>query len=142
MTPEDNGDGWVLGQSPGPPRLMCRWLRDVQVPDEAMPVRITVGVAFEHKTDDGMPAEAEYDYLAAVEDVLINQLTRLGARVVLVVTTRGARDWVAYASTAAWLRRWAPDFASRYLTPRQHDISAGLDPEWSTYLRFATRGLD
>jgi hypothetical protein len=88
-----------------------------------------------------MPADSEYDYLAAVEDVLTNQLSRLGARLVLVVTTRGARDWVAYAGTAAWLRRWAPDFAGRYLTPRQHDISAGLDPEWSTYLRFANRGF-
>jgi hypothetical protein len=139
MTAEQASDGWILWQDAGPPRLTCRWLSTGLVPDRSMAVRITVGVAFENPSPDGLPDDTELDYLAAVEEVLQNQLSRLGARLVLVVTTRGARDWVAYAQSSKWLASWAPDFAARYLSPRQHDISAGLDPEWSTYYRFAKR---
>jgi Family of unknown function (DUF695) len=138
---EQPAGSWMLGEAAGPPRLMCRWLQTGPVPDKARPVRITVGVACEHVTDDEMPAEEEYDYLAAVEEVLTNQLARLGAQLLLVVTSRGARDWVAYADSADWLSSWAPAFADRYLNPRPNDISAVLDPNWNTYLKFASLGL-
>jgi hypothetical protein len=139
VTAEEATDVWVLAEAAGPPRTECRWPRTQ--PDPVLPVRILVGVMFECVAADGMPAgEAEHDVLQAVEQALISELPRYGARLVLVVTWHGAREWIAYASSADWLDSWAPDFAQRWLKPRAFQIDAAEDVGWSAYLTFAAAG--
>jgi hypothetical protein len=136
---EASGEGtWTLAQAAGPPRLAVRWRQCDAVPDRARPVKVTVGVMFDDVRPDGMPAgQAENDFLGLVEEALFGELAERGARLVLVVTSQGAREWVAYASSADWLTGWAPAFAQRCLAPRGHDINAVLDLEWTTYRAFS-----
>jgi hypothetical protein len=138
VTAEEATDAWVLAEAAGPPRTECRWLPTQ--PDPELPIRILVGIMFECVSADGMPVgEAEHDALRAVDQALVSELPRYGARLVLVVTWQGAREWIAYASSADWLDSWAPDFAERCLKPRVFQIDAAHDLGWSTYLSFADR---
>lgn len=116
--------------------MIARWLRDRPLPNRALPIKITVGVMYQDARPDGMPAQNEHQFLGDVEEALISDLAEHHAHLVLVVTSQGAREWVAYADSADWLNNWAPRFADTYLRPRPHDINAVLDHDWTTYRAF------
>jgi hypothetical protein len=117
---------------------VVRWRQCDLVPDRVRPVKVTIGVMFDDVRPDGMPSgQAENDFLGLVEEALVGELAERGGGLVLVVTSQGGREWVAYACSADWLTSWAPAFAQRCLALHGHDINAVLDPEWTTYRAFS-----
>lgn len=100
---------------------------------KGFPVRIGIAVPFRKPDSDGFPSNADTTALDQIEDELCDRLEKgnLGV-LVLVVTTRGMREFVVYArdegsemSLTRELRRLCPSY----------DIQSYWegDPAWSTY---------
>jgi hypothetical protein len=98
-------------------------------------IQLGVTVPLRVAGEDGLPSPAEEQRLAAVEAQL-----RAGmeagdrARLVLVVTTRGLREYVGYAEDDAWVADWAA--AVRAASP-DAQVMTQLDSSWNT-LRYFT----
>jgi hypothetical protein len=138
MTAFEEDGTWTLGVLTGPPRVICRWRSDLTVPDPGRPVKVTVRVGFKDTRQGGMPdGDAENDYLAAVEEALVQELPVHGAVLALVLTGDGSREWVAYAASQGWLAAWSPEFADRWLSGRDAEIRAAAEPDWLTYKTFS-----
>jgi hypothetical protein len=82
---------------------------------------------------------SEGELLAGVEKDLRLNLPSYGAVHVLSVTSRGNREWFAYAPSYDWMQTWAPDFASRWFQHHTCKISAAEDAGLAAYRAFSGR---
>jgi hypothetical protein len=137
VTAEDDEGVWNVSAGTGEVPVLSRWRSDVTVADPRWPVKITIGVMFNARLENGMPDLAvEGDFLEAVEQDVIVSLAKRDAELVLVVTGDGNREWIAYASSHDWLAEWAPAFDERWFGGHTCRIAAENDPTWSTYQTF------
>jgi hypothetical protein len=98
-------------------------------------VQLGVTMPLQVSGEDGLPSPAEEQRLRGVEESLRAGL-EVGerARLVLVVTTRGLREFVGYAEDDGWVAGWAADVKAS-LPDAQ--VMTQLDSSWNT-LRYFT----
>jgi Family of unknown function (DUF695) len=137
----DEGSGeWQVAVNSGPEISIIKWRSDVKFPDPGLPFRIIVGVKFRHIAENGMPdPRAETPFLADLENELLAGFEAHGSKLVLTVTGRGSREWVAYAPSQDWIEKWAPEFGNRWLKGRNSRIKVARDPKWNIYKKFSGR---
>lgn len=111
-----------------------RWdpLAAALAPVAGFDIQIAVAVPLLIAADDGLPTPAEERRLRPVEEVLRAGIERgERARLVLVLTTAGVREYVAYSDDDAWLEQWAAEVTAA--TPGAQVMSR-RDPGWTTLL--------
>lgn len=98
-------------------------------------VQLGVTVPLQVAGEDGLPSPAEERRLASIEASLRAGL-EVGerARLVLVVTTRGVREFVGYAEDDGWVAGWASEVRAKLPAAQ---VMTQLDPSWNT-LRYFT----
>ena len=139
-TPDAAGGRWRVSMDGGPPPTVVKLRSDVTCPDPERPFRITVGVMFNVLAENGMPdMSSEGALLTGVEKDLSAELPGYGAVHVLSVTSRGNREWTAYAPSHDWMQAWAPAFASRWFADHTCQIGADEDEGWTVYRAFSGR---
>jgi hypothetical protein len=103
------------------------------VPGFELQLGVTVPLAV--GGEDGLPSPAEERRLASVEESLRESLeVDERARLVLVVTTRGVREFVAYAEDDDWVAGWVEEVRAE-LPDAQ--VMTQLDASWNS-LRYFT----
>lgn len=111
-----------------------RWdpLAAALAPVAGFDMQLAVAVPLVVTTADGLPTPAEERRLAVVERAVRAGLeSDERARLVLVVTTAGVREFVAYADDDAWLGEWA---AAVTATLPGAQVMSRRDPGWTTLL--------
>lgn len=133
-------ESWALGQGEVDGRpLFARWDLDArsQAPLAGHPVKITIGVQFRAPRPDGLPSDEDFDDLDPIEEALYDELASAGdARVVLVLSGNGSREWIAYAPDHEWVGTWGRSFAERFCDGRHHLVEAEMDPDWATFFEW------
>jgi hypothetical protein len=95
-------------------------------------IQVAVAVPLVIATDDGLPTPAEERRLAAVEELIRADLERgERARLVLVLTTAGVREYVGYSDDDHWLAAWVPAVVAAVPGAQ---VMSRRDPGWTTLL--------
>ncbi len=101
-------------------------------------MKLTVKIGLAQPDPNNCPGPEDFDFLADVEEVLIDELTQHGAELVLVVTANRAREFIAYCASPEWLEAWGPSVMSRWAEGRPGTgLEAVAEPDWDTYRAFA-----
>lgn len=104
------------------------------MPDLGRPVMVRVKFGFAQTIRRGMPSAQDVTALEAIEEALVPELAGHDAELVLVVTGRKAREFIAYARGAEWLQAWGPTVLERWSTrTRPAGVEALSDPDWQTF---------
>lgn len=127
----------ATGRDDGGFPVHVRWdpVAAAVAPVPGFDVQLGVTLPMQVAGEDGLPSPAEELRLRGVEESLRAGL-ELGerARLVLVVTTRGVREWVGYAEDDGWVSGWVESV--RTALP-QAQVMTQLDEAWNT-LRYFT----
>lgn len=127
----------ATGRDDGGLPVHVRWdpVAVAVAPVPGFDVQLGVTMPLRVSGEDGLPSPAEEQRLRAVEETLRSAL-EVGerARLVLVVTTRGVREFVGYAEDDGWVARWAESVRAE-LPDAQ--VMTQLDASWNT-LRYFT----
>jgi len=95
-------------------------------------IQVAVAVPLVTATADGLPTPAQERRLAQVEArVRAGFESGERAKLVLVVTTRGVREYVGYSDDDAWLPSWVTAITTA-LPGAQ--VMSRRDPGWTTLL--------
>ena len=130
------GERWreATGQDDHELPVHVRWdpLAAALAPVAGFDIQIAVAVPLLIAGHDGLPTAAEERRLAALEEQV-----RAGieaderARLVLVVTTAGVREFVGYCDDDAWLAAWVCDVTAAIAGAQ---VMSRRDPGWTTLL--------
>lgn len=130
------GEPWreATGQAEHALPVHVRWdpLAAALAPVLGFDIQIAVAVALVVAGADGLPTPAEEHRLAEIE-----QRVRDGielderARLVLVVTTGGVREYVGYSDDDSWLEPWVADLTAGVPGAQ---VMSRRDPGWTTLL--------
>lgn len=132
----DAGDDWreAVGQDANALPVHVRWdpLAASLAPVAGFDIQVAVAVPLVITGDDGLPTPAEERRLASVGET-VRASIELGerARMVLVVTTAGVREFVGYADDDVWLAAWATDITAAVPGAQ---VMSRRDPGWTTLL--------
>jgi Family of unknown function (DUF695) len=97
-------------------------------------IKVGVAIPLNVPQDDGMPSNEEAEQLNTVEDQLVAGLDG-HAHLVLVLTTAGMREFVAYTGDGGWLPAFDQDLQTA-VTTHEVQIDARTDPQWAAYRAF------
>lgn len=130
------GEAWheATGQDQQALPVHVRWdpLAAALAPVAGFDIQIAVALPLRIAADDGLPTPAEERRLRPIEDTV-----RAGiefeerARLVLVVTTAGVREFVGYSDDDAWLAQWAAEVTAAVPGAQ---VMSRRDPGWTTLL--------
>lgn len=135
VVPSD-GEQWreATGQDDRALPVHVRWdpVASALAPVAGFDIQVAVAVPLVVADADGLPTAAEERRLVAVEEQVRAGLEREErARLVLVITTAGVREFVAYSDDDAWLPPWVAETVDA-LPGAQ--VMSRRDPGWTTLL--------
>lgn len=130
------GDAWreAAGQDENALPVHVRWdpLAASLAPVAGFDIQLAVAVPLVIAGDDGLPTPAELRRLVSIDEQVrasIEYAER--ARLVLIVTTAGIREYVAYSDDDAWLAQWAAEITAAVAGAQ---VMSRRDPGWTTLL--------
>ncbi len=130
------GEPWreATGQDSRALPVHVRWdpLATALAPVHGFDIQVAVAVPLVIAGDDGLPTPAEERRLAAVEELIRADLEQgERARLVLVLTTAGVREYVGYSDDDQWLAEWVPRVVAAVPGAQ---VMSRRDPGWTTLL--------
>jgi hypothetical protein len=130
------GEPWreATGQDTHALPVHVRWdpLAAALAPVHGFDIQLAVAVPLVTAGDDGLPTPAEQRRLEAVEELIRSEFeSGERARLVLVLTTAGVREYVGYSDDDQWLSAWVPHIVAA-LPGAQ--VMSRRDPGWTTLL--------
>jgi hypothetical protein len=102
--------------------------------DKRLGIKVGLAIPFHTSDPDGMPSPDEVALLDAAEEHIVEELSG-HARLVLVLTTNGMREFVAYTGNGEWLPEFDKQLQSS-VTSHRVQIDARTDPQWTAYTAF------
>ncbi|MDQ1709878.1 MAG: hypothetical protein QOG49_1263 [Frankiaceae bacterium] len=130
------GDGWreAAGQDANALPVHVQWdpLAASLAPVAGFDIQVAVAVPLVVAGDDGLPTPAEERRLVDVGEAVRASIERAErARLVLVITTAGVREYVGYSDDDAWLAGWAAEITAAVSGAQ---VMSRRDPGWTTLL--------
>lgn len=117
-------------------RLYARFNMALRDASDKAHYRIQIGVAIPLRDPDerGLPAGAELEELAAIEEQLV---TAVDGRAVLVgtITTNGMREFVPFGQTPDWIEPFHNCLEAQ-IDDHEVQVMARTDPDWDVYAQF------
>ena len=130
-------DSWNVFEGTNAGRRMIVRVNEGAAPitgDDRYGIRVSVAVLLNDPRPDGMPNPDEMTQLSAAEAQIATALADHGV-MVLVITTSGAREFVAYTGNA----KWVPVLDQRLrgaVTTHTLRIESRPDDDWAVYRHF------
>ena len=124
----------ATGQDENALPVHVRWdpLAAAIAPVGGFEIQVAVAVPLVISGGDGMPTPLEGQRLREIEDVVRAGMERdERARLVLVVTTPGVREFVGYTDDDEWIESWVGELA-RDVPGAQ--VMSRRDPSWTALL--------
>jgi hypothetical protein len=124
----------AVGQDDAALPVHVRWdpLAAAIAPVHGFDIQVAVAVPLVVAGTDGLPTPADELRLRDIEDLVREGMEREErARLVLVVTTPGVREYVGYCDDEAWIAQWAAQIA-RDVPGAQ--VMSRRDPSWTALL--------
>jgi Family of unknown function (DUF695) len=130
------GEPWreATGQDARALPVHVRWdpLAAALAPVHGFDIQLAVAVSLVIAGEDGLPTPAEEHRLGPVEAYVRTEMEQSErARLVLVVTTGGVREYVGYADDDQWIAGWVTEIVAA-LPGAQ--VMSRRDPGWTTLL--------
>jgi hypothetical protein len=98
------------------------------------PIQVGVAIPLHSPDELGLPASAELDELAEVEDLLVEKVAGQ-AVMVGAITTNSMREFVLYTDKADWIEGF--DHAMQAAVKGHRvQVMAKTDPKWAVYSQF------
>ncbi|MEP7054085.1 MAG: DUF695 domain-containing protein [Actinomycetota bacterium] len=130
------GSAWhqATGQDSAALPVHVRWdpLAAALAPVAGFDIQLAVAVPLVIAGDDGLPTPAEERRLAAIEEQIRASMEQdEQARLVLVLTTGGVREYVGYSDDDQWLTAWVSAIVAAVPGAQ---VMSRRDPGWTTLL--------
>jgi Family of unknown function (DUF695) len=104
--------------------------------DPRLGIKVGLAVPFHDPDRSGMLSTQEAKQLNATEDQIVASLNG-HAHLVLVLTTNGMREFVAYTGDGGWLPAFDRELQET-ITTHAVQIDARADPDWTAYRAFVS----
>lgn len=98
------------------------------------PIQLGVAIPLNNPDQHGLPASAELDELAAIEDLIVEKVAG-NAVLVGAITTNSMREFVLYTNNADWIEGFDHSMQEA-LAGHTVQVMAKTDPKWDVYGQF------